>query len=290
MLDVNQAQEVDLTMDIGEAKETVQVVANASLLDTASAETGQVVDSHAVTNLPLNERNPWQLLSLSVGVVGASNLNDVYNPFTGVVINGGRSGSNAILIDGISASVALPGNQNYGISAYPPVDLIQEFKVESNYSAEFGRSGGAVVNLIYKSGTNSLHGSAYEFLRNSDLDCNNFFSNRNGVALPAFRRNQFGATVGGPVFIPKLYNGRNKTFFMFGYEALKESTATTLNTSVPTALEAQGNFSQLKSAAGAAVVIYDPLTTVASGSAYVRTPFAGSHSRFTHRSGRGECI
>ena len=175
-----------------------------------------------------------------------------------------------------------PAPRTTGTSAFPSVDLIQEFKVETNYSAEFGRSGGGIINLIYKSGTNSLHGNAYEFLRNSDLDSNNFFSNRAGLGLPAFRRNQFGGTVGGPVYIPKLYHGQNKTFFMFGYEALKESTATTLTTSVPTALQAQGNFSQTRAASGAPVMIYDPLTTVASGSAYVRTPFPGSyHSAFT---------
>jgi hypothetical protein len=276
ILDVNQVQELDLTLNVGEAKETVEVAADAPVLDTASSETGQVVDSHAITNLPLNERNPWQLISLSTGVVGGGTVSDVYNGFNNLVINGGRPGTTALLIDGISAAVALPGTQNTGTSAFPSVDMIQEFKVESNYSAEFGRTGGGVVNLVYKSGTNSLHGSAYEFLRNSDLDSNNFFSNRAGVGLPSFRRNQFGGSVGGPVYLPKLYHGQNKTFFMFGYEALKQSTATTLSTSVPTALETQGNFSQLKAANGAAVVIYDPLTTVASGTNYVRTPFAGS--------------
>ncbi len=276
LLDVNQTQEVDLTLDVGETKETVEVSANTTMLDTASAETGQVVDTHAITNLPLNERNPWLLLSLAQGVIGGATVTDVYNGFNTIVINGGRPGTTAILIDGISAAVALPGPQNTGSSAFPSVDLIEEFKVESNYSAEFGRSGGGVVNLIYKSGTNSLHGDAFEFLRNSDLDSNNFFSNRAGVALPTFRRNQFGGTLGGPVYIPKLYHGRNKTFFMFGYEALMESTATTLNTSVPTALQAQGDFSQTKSASGANVVIYDPLTTVPSGANYVRTPFPGN--------------
>jgi hypothetical protein len=274
MLDVDQAQELDLAMEVGEAKETVQVTGDVALLDTESAGTGQVIDTHAATNLPLNERNPWQLITLSAGVVGTPG--DIYSGFNSIVINGGRVANNVILIDGISATVALAGDQNNGSSAFPNVDMIQEFKVESNYSADFGRSGGGIINLIYKSGTNSLHGNLYEFLRNSDLDCDDFFSNRNGIGLPAFRRNQFGGTVGGPVYIPKLYHGQNKTFFMFGYEALKESTATTLVASVPTALQAQGDFSQTKAASGAAVSIYDPMTTVASGSAFVRTPFPGS--------------
>jgi len=161
ILDVNQVQELDLTLDVGEAKETVEVSANSAVLDTASSETGQVVDNHAITNLPLNERNPWQLISLSTGVIGGSTVTDVYNAFNSLIINGGRPGTTALLIDGISAAVALPGTQNTGSSAFPNVDMIQEFKVESNYSAEFGRTGGGVVNLIYKSGTNSLHGSAY---------------------------------------------------------------------------------------------------------------------------------
>ena len=267
-------QELDLTMEVGEAKETVEVVADVAHLDTENAVTAQVVDSHAVANLPLNERNPWQLITLSAGVVGTAG--DIYSGFNNIVINGGRSANNVILVDGISATVALAGDQNSGSSAFPNVDMIQEFKVESNYSAEFGRSGGGIINLIYKSGTNSLHGNLYEFLRNSDLDSNDFFSNRNGIALPVFRRNQFGGTVGGPVYIPKLYHGQNRTFFMFGYEALKQSTATTLTTSVPTALQAQGDFSQTKAASGADVTIYDPLTTAASGSAFVRTPFPGN--------------
>ncbi len=181
-----------------------------------------------------------------------------------------------MMADGIPSSAQLT-NPIAGFTVFPSVDIIQEFKVETNnYSAEFGRSGSGVINLVYKSGTNDLHGSAYDFLRNSDLDSNTFFSNKAGAPLPSFKRNQFGATVGGPVYIPKLYKGRNKTFFMFGYEALRESTASSLTTTMPTAAQRAGDFSQTKNAAGALVTIYDPITTTASGTGFVRTAFPGN--------------
>jgi hypothetical protein len=157
------------------------------------------------------------------------------------------------------------------------VESVQEFKVQTNsYSAEFGRSGSGIINLIYKSGTNSLHGSLFEFLRNSDLDANNYFSNLNGVALPNFKRNQFGASAGGPVALPRVYNGRNRTFFFVAYEGLRQGNATTMTTTVPTAAQQTGDFSKTLNAAGQLVTIYDPATTVAQGSGFVRSAFPGN--------------
>jgi hypothetical protein len=194
----------------------------------------------------------------------------------GFSINGGRPGSNEILADGIPSSPPLV-NPIQGYSVFPSVDAVQEFKVQTdNYSAEFGRSGGGIINLIFKSGGNSLHGSLFEFLRNSKLDANDFFANSRGVPLANFKRNQFGASAGGPVLIPKLYNGRNKTFFHATYEGLRQGQLQNMVTTVPTALQRVGDFSQTRNAAGQPLIIYDPATTVPSGTGFVRQPFATS--------------
>ena len=193
-----------------------------------------------------------------------------------ISVNGGRPGSTEILVDGIPSSPGL-NVPIQGFAVFPSVDAVQEFKVQSNsYSAEFGRSGSGIINLIYKSGTNRFHGTAFEFLRNSVLDANNFFSNRNGVALPSFRRNQFGGSLGGPLIVPKLYHGRDKTFFFVAYEGLRQGSLSTLTTSVPTAQQRIGDFSRTFNAAGQLVKIYDPRTTVPSGSGFVRSQFPGN--------------
>jgi hypothetical protein len=272
-LDVNQALSMELTMELGATTETIEVAAQATLLDTTTSEMGQVVDNRSIVNLPLNERNSWSLVFLAPGVSGS--VGDKYNNVN-ISINGGRPGSASLTVDGIPSATPLT-NPIGGFTIFPSVDTIQEFKVETNnYSVEFGRSGSGIINLIYKSGTNDLHGSLFEFLRNSDLDANSFFSNKLGAGLPSFKRNQFGTSVGGPVYIPKVYHGRNKTFFLFGYEGLRESSASNLTTTVPTALQRIGDFSQTKAASGAQVVIYDPATTTASGTGFVRTAFPGN--------------
>jgi hypothetical protein len=273
VLQVNESARLEIRMEIGAATETVEVSGQAPLLDSTSSTVGQVIDNHSIVNLPLNERNSWSLVFLAPGVTGS--VGDKYNN-TNISMNGGRPGSMALMVDGIPSATSLT-NPIQGFTVYPPVDSVQEFKVETNnYSAEFGRSGSGVVNLIYKSGTNQLHGSAFEFLRNSDLDANSVFSNAIGVSLANFKRNQFGTTVGGPVYLPKLYNGHNKTFFLFGYEGLRSASAATLNTTVPTALQRGGDFSQTRAATGALVTIFDPATTIAAGSGFTRTAFPGN--------------
>src|SRR5690242_465935 len=216
-LQVNQAARLELVMELGTATETISVAARATLVDSASAAVGQVIDNRSIINLPLNERNSWSLVFLAPGVTGL--VGDKYNNVN-ISINGGRPGSANLMVDGIPSATPLT-NPISGFTIFPSVDAVQEFKVETNsYSAEFGRSGSGIVNLIYKSGTNDLHGSFFEFLRNSKLDANNFFANSLGVGLSSFKRSQFGATVAGPVYLPRLYNGRNKTFFLFSYEGL----------------------------------------------------------------------
>ena len=160
----------------------------------------------------------------------------------------------------------------------PTVEIIQEFKVQTNsFNAEYGFTGGAVVNVVTRSGTNELHGSLFEFLRNSALNANQFFSNRAGRDIVPFRRNQFGGAVGGPVVLPKIYDGHNKTFFFFHHEGTKQSSQTTSTQTLPTVLQRQGDFSQTFDAQGRLIRIYDPydVTRDAAGN-YTRAPFPGN--------------
>lgn len=270
ILVVDQTAELDLTMQLGSATQSVSVTGEQPLLDTGNAELGQIITNKSIVNLPLNQRNPFSLILLSTGVTG-----NVGSNFTGLQFNvdGGRSGTTDVLLDGIPS--APPTDDFNALTIFPSVDAVQEFKVQtSNYSAEFGLTGGGIINVVYKSGSNELHGSAYDFLRNSALDSNNFFSNKNGVPLASFKRNQFGFSLGGPVVIPKLYHGRNKTFFFADYEGLRQLEGTTTITTVPTVAERTGDFSQDTTSSGKPITIYDPTTTSLVGSTYVRQPFA----------------
>ncbi|MBK7929070.1 MAG: TonB-dependent receptor [Bryobacterales bacterium] len=226
---------------------------------------GKVVDNKRITELPLNTRNVFSLLYLTPGVTGS--VSTTYG--TGYAINGARNSMLDILVDGVST--AHPTVNGFsGNSTFPPVEAIAEFKVlGSNYSAEFGRSNGGVVNVVYKSGSNDLHGSIFEFLRNSKLDANDFFNNSQGRSLGSFKRNQFGAMVNGPII-------KNKTFFLGSFEGLRERSSANTSTSVPTAQQRAGDFSQTRASNGSLITIYDPFTTRAQGSGFVRSAFPGN--------------
>ncbi len=269
-LEVNQHADISVALSVGAVAQKVTVYSDVAQLQTKSGAISQVIGSHMIENLPLNARNVYQLMYLVPGTTGGVGYN--YNGFN-LSVNGGRPGSADILIDGIPAAPALV-NPIAGISVFPPLPAVQEFRMQtSNYSAEFGRSGSGIVNLILKSGTNHFHGSVYEFLRNSALDANDYFSKLHGQPLQSFKRSQFGASLGGPVDIPGLYRGKDKTFFFFAYEGLRQVTPSQITTTVPTALERQGNFSQTFDATGQQVVIYDPTTTTYNGTNYQRQPF-----------------
>jgi hypothetical protein len=270
-LAVNQVVDINIPLQVGEAAQRVEVNADATQLETDTAAVGQVIDNRSVDNLPLNQRNVYSLMFLMPGVTGSVTYQ--YNSLN-FSVDGGRPGTTDVLVDGIPASPPLIVPIG-GFAVFPSVDAVQEFKVQTTaYSAEFGRSGSGVVNVILKSGTNQFHGSGYDFVRNSALDSNTYFSNQSGTPLPSFKRNQFGGSLTGPVWIPKLYNGKDKTFFLFSYEGLRQGTETEVTTTVPTALQRTGNFSQTYDSTGQQVVIYDPTTTVASGTGYVRQPFS----------------
>jgi hypothetical protein len=272
-LSVNQVADINVPLQVGEATQKVEVNADATQLETDTAAVGQVISNRSVDNLPLNQRNVYSLMFLVPGVTGSVTYQ--YNSLN-FSVDGGRPGTTNVLVDGIPASPPLIVPIG-GFAVFPSVDAVQEFKVQTTaYSAEFGRSGSGIVNVILKSGTNQFHGSGYDFVRNSALDSNTYFSNRSGTPLPSFERNQFGGSVTGPVWIPRLYNGKDKTFFLFSYEGLRQGTETEVTTTVPTALQRTGAFSQTFNSSGQQVAIYDPTTTVASGSGYVRQPFAGN--------------
>ncbi len=272
-LRVDQSARLLLTLEIGALSESVKVTGESPLLEPTTSSLGQVIESSAIVNLPLNQRNPFALIFLATGVQG--NVDRSFNQVNWSA-NGGRPGTNEILIDGVPSSppVATPIQ---GFSIIPSVDAVQEFKLQTNnYSAEYGRSGGSIVNLIYKSGSNEFHGSAFEFLRNSRMDANDFFANRNGVPLISFKRNQFGISGGGPVVIPHLYNGHNRTFFYATFEGLRERQADgLLNATMPTEKQRSGDFSETLNNQGKLVTIYDPITTATTGSP-IRQPFPGN--------------
>src|ERR1700733_14305883 len=244
-LNVQDRVAINVALQIGEISEEMVVTGTAPLLETETSELGQVVDQKRVSNLPLNGRNFAQLALLSTGTApsepGARDEGGY-----GFSANGARSLQNNFLLDGVDNNSNLPdllNETNFVIQ--PPVEALQEFKVPTNaYSAEFGRGNGAIVNAVIKSGTNQIHGSAWDFLRNNKLDGRNYFDDPT-KPTPQYQQNQFGATLGGPIVIPHLYNGRNRTFFFVDYEGFRVRQAQTQTAFVPPPAWRQGDFSSL---------------------------------------------
>ncbi|MGH8636476.1 MAG: TonB-dependent receptor domain-containing protein, partial [Burkholderiales bacterium] len=226
------------------------------------------MDNRRILELPLNTRNVYSLIFLTPGVAGSIGNN--YNSMS-YSVNGARPTMMDTVIDGVTASFPTV-NGFTGISVFPSVDAIQEFKVlGANYPAEYGRSLGSVLNVVYKSGTNEFRGSAYEFFRDSAFDSNNFFANRAGQPLGDFRRSQFGGVLGGPI-------RRGRTFFMTSFEGLRERRHSQTTTTVPTLAQRQGNFSQTFAQNGQPIRIFDPFTTRANpaGAGFIRDQFSGN--------------
>jgi Carboxypeptidase regulatory-like domain/TonB dependent receptor len=264
VLQINQQAQLDLHLEVGDVGERVEVKGDVSLLETESSSVGTVVDNKLITNLPLNTRNVYSLVFLTPGVAGS--VNNTYGG-TSYSVNGVRPSLMDTLVDGVSAAIPTV-NGFTGITVFPSIDAVQEFKIlAQNFPAEYGRSLGSVMNIIFKSGTNQIHGAAFEFLRNSVLDANNFFSNRNGTDLSSFKRNQFGSMISGPI-------RSDKTFFLFNYEGLRERSYDTTLTSVPTQLQRSGDFSQTFAPNGQLIRIYDPFSLPPAGTPNaVRTQF-----------------
>lgn len=255
-LGVGQRLQVDFTLELGTVNEQVNVSAASTTIETASSEIGQVRGATEIVALPLNTRNFTQLVQLAPGVLtgvgGASGLLGYTSGrgTNGAVINGAPVEDVTYIIDGINSVDTDAGVLIF----FPPVDSIQEFKVQtSSAPASFG-GGQGIINVVYKSGTNQLHGVAYEFLRNSYFDAKNFFDSPT-APRPPFKLNQFGFNVGGPVVLPKLFNGRDKLFFFGDYEGKRVRQAQTFLSSVPIAPFRGGNFSDLRT------VVMDPRAT-----------------------------
>ncbi|PYU56748.1 MAG: hypothetical protein DMG56_23365, partial [Acidobacteria bacterium] len=297
---------INFALKPGSVSEIVEVSAAPPVLETQSGSVGQVVDSRSVNDLPLNGRNFTFLAQLAAGV-NTPQADTRGNAASGAfAANGNRPAQNNYLLDGIdnnSDTVDFLNGTNFVV--LPPVDAIEEFKVQTTgFSAEYGRSGAAVLNATIKSGTNELHGAVWEFFRNDKLDAADFFENAGGRPKGELRQNQFGVSAGGPVVIPHLFDGRNKVFFFGDYEGFRRIQGTILTGSVPTAAERNSGFTNLsdlinfqsgtqKDALGRTVptgTIFDPTTTrpvtagavdsvsglTAVSSGFVRDPFGTS--------------
>lgn len=268
VLRIQQQARVDVVLQVGGVNESISVQGDAAVVEATTSSIGKVVDNKRILELPLNTRNVYSLVNLTPGVTGG--IGNAHNQ-VGFSVNGARGGTFDVLVDGSSA--AFPTVNGFaGISVFPSVDAVAEFKMQAqNFSAEFGRSITAVLNVVYKSGTNQFHGSAYEFLRNSVLDSNNFFANSRGTPLASFKRNQFGGMVSGPIV-------KNRTFFMTAFEGLRERSFSERLLTVPTALERAGNFSNTRANATSIINIFDPATTMPNpnGSGSIRTVFPGN--------------
>ena len=267
VMQVNQTATYDFKLKVGVTQQTIEVEASAVAIESSTAELGTVINEEAVKDLPLNGRNFTQLLSLTPGASpisvaqnsggGGGFAGNAIGSFAYPALNGQRNRSNMFLLDGVVDLGSFIGNYN----VQPIVDAVQEFKVQShNDLAEWGQAPGGIVNVVTKSGTNSYHLTVWEFLRNNDLDANGFFPNSLGAPRNALKQNQFGVAGGGPVILPKLYNGRNKTFFFGAYEGYRQNVASQSTGLAPTAAQVGGNFQGF-------ATIYDPTTG---------TPFANN--------------
>ena len=274
-LQVGQTAAFDFQLTVGSATSTVTVTAAAPALEFSTSELGTVVSPAQMNDLPLNGRNFTELLTILPGV---ANLNTDQNSgggggwngasigqFSFPAVNGARNRSNMFILDGSLDLNTLSGTYNYS----PIVDAIQEFKSQGhNDLAEYGGAAGATVSVVTKSGTNQYHGALWEFLRNQVMDSTGYFN----AKLPPLRQNQYGASVGGPLSIPKLYNGKNRTFFFAAWEAFKFRSASETGTLGPTADMRAGDFSAL------GVTLYDPATTTFNGTTYSRQTFTQEYN------------
>jgi Carboxypeptidase regulatory-like domain len=279
-----------ITLEVGESKvititlrpgttESMEVNTAPPELTTDRADRSLTIEPTFVDKIPLNIRNPLQLISDAPGVTkgddGLSGQNYTSESRSNTFrINGAKGSTTDTLIDGATNTTSYY-NQDGGI---PGVDSVQETRVFTDaYAPEYGRTSGGIVAYSLRSGTNQLHGSAFGFYRNEVMDANGFNANQANLPRGSFGREQFGFRVGGPVILPRIYDGRNKTFFFFSYDGLRDTTAGSFTGTVPTALERKGDFSQTFDAKGKLIVIHDPSTSKSNstGSNFARTPLPG---------------
>jgi len=269
---------LDIVLELGNISQSVTVTGEAPLLETETASRAATVENRVLENVPTNGRNLFSMQYTLPGVIKQSTYWGsmelwAYSDVNAVSINGGRSKENETLVDGLADT-----NGNRSVSLMPALSGTQEVAVQSNlYDAQYGRFGGGVTSISVKSGTNAIHGQAYDFLKNIKLNATEWVLNSLNTPRTRFQNNTFGVEQDGPVYIPKLLDGRNRVFFMFSYEGGREHLQSSAIRTLPTAPMLQGDFSQLLSSAGQLVTIYDPSTTkqLPDGT-YVRSPFPGN--------------
>jgi hypothetical protein len=266
---VGQIATINATLRPGSVHEEVTVTSNALMVEQVSSSLGYVASGSQIIELPTG-RSPYSLLTLSPGVIATGNAG------TGPIVSGGRSNTSAILFDGQDTR----NNSTLDNAYTPPQESIQEVRfITNSFSAEYGRSAGGVVVAAGRSGANLFHGSVYDYLRNDKLNANSWANNRNNVARGRQRRNEYGFTVSGPVLLPRVYNGQNKTFFFFNWEQVNDHGVSTPTAQVPTALQKSGDFSQTFTNTGALIRVFDPMTTVSdpsTASRFSRSLFPGN--------------
>ena len=268
VLSVDDRLVVNVALEIGDLAESVQVTSEIPLVDLADATVGKVIENKRLTSLPLNGRNAVSMVVLTPSVrahtINSNGFSETGATLSAFSINGSPPTWNSVTLDGSTNNGASDGY----VSSNPSVDAVEEFKVLSGtMSAEYGFTAGGVVTMVTKSGTNTLHGSLYEFLRNDKFDARNTFA----ALKPPLRYNQFGGTLGGPV-------RKNRTFYFANFEGWRYNTAAPIIATVPTAAQRTGNLSGLLDASGKLIPIYDPATTRPNpnGSGFVRDLFAGN--------------
>jgi hypothetical protein len=273
-LAVTQTVRKDVALVLGDTAETVNVVGNIAVLETDTTSLGTAIRTEIRDNLPLKGRSSLFMFTLTPGVVNNRYGEDTRpnDTITNIFFsaNGAPVAATDVFVDGAANTVNV--NRGVNISQWvPSVDSIAEFKLEmGTVSAEYGRSGGSITNIVIKSGTNALHGSLYHFFRNSALDANGYFARGQGRKLPAFGANTYGFAVGGPVLLPKIYNGKNRTFWFTSFEGAREGNGIDNVLSVPTSKMRGGDFSEVAQA------IYDPFSVATVNGTPTRTPFPGN--------------
>jgi Carboxypeptidase regulatory-like domain len=279
-LEIGESKNLTLELKVSGVQQTVEVTSELPELNTNTADRGLMIEPAFVQSIPLNIRNPLQLIDFAAGVTkgddGLSGQDATSESRTNTFrINGAKGSTTDVLIDGAANTTAYY-NQDAGI---PGVESVQEFRVYTGaYAPEFGRTSGGLESYALHTGTDQFRGSVFEFYRNEEMDANGFNANHTNPITPrgTFSRNQYGATLGGPVLIPRLYNGKKKTFFFVSYEGLRDTSAGSFLGTVPTALERTGDFSQTYDAKGNLIVLYNPYTTT-TGKNYSRTPVPGNN-------------
>lgn len=271
-VDVASALSINASLQVGQISQSVTVSAAPALLETQTSSLGQVISNESIVNLPLDGRNAYGFAALVPGVIAPYGFSqtafDEYNDQF-ISINGSRPNQNLFLLDGgINSEPAFTGP-----GYFPSVDLVEQYKVQTaNFSAEYSHTGGGLINVITKSGDNQLHGSAWEFFRNTQLEANDFFSNKAGLPRADFSFNQFGAALGGPI-------KKDRTFFFFAYEGLRWVQSGSAVGTLPTAAQRAGDFSSTYNTQGQVIPIYDPFSTKADPAnpgQFIRTQYPGN--------------